>query len=99
MQHYEGAAFGDLNAGLDGLEIRFKDSNDATRMIEELRETHEERHDIYDELVDTQQDEDEKLDLWEDADERRDEYDALLDEAKKLRSDLIAVLENSILGA
>ncbi len=97
MRHYEGTALGDLNAALDGLDIRFKDNEDATRMINELREKHRDRHKIYDELVDAQLDTAEELVMWDCAHARRKDYDSLLDEAKHLRKDLIDTLEDNIL--
>lgn len=99
MQRYENTAFGDLDAALDGLEIRFKDSSDTVDEIERLREVHKTRHDIYDVLVDMQLDTDEELSLWDSADRKREEFNSLLDEAKKLRKRLIATLEEDILEA
>jgi hypothetical protein len=99
MQRYEGEALGHLNAALHGLEIRFKDSSEAMRMLAALREAHDKRHEIYDGLVDEQLDSREALEMWDLADEARGEFDSLLDEAKDLRRRLIAAVEASILEA
>jgi len=46
MQRYEGLAFGELSAALDRLDIRFKDSSDATGIIVQPYEAHQKRHRI-----------------------------------------------------
>lgn len=98
MRHYEVTAFGDLNAALDGLEIRFKDNHHATELIQRLRQTHSERHKIYHALVVEQLDTEEERDLWMSAWKRRKGYDELLEDAKELRRNLIDALEVLILG-
>lgn len=99
MQKYENTAFGDLNSALDGLEIRFKDGGNTVEKVKKLREIHETRHKIYDNLVDPQLDTDEEHDLWLSANEKRDEFDALLNEAKEIRKHLITAVEENILKA
>ena len=97
MRGYENTAFGNFEAALDGLEIRFKNSGDTVSKIEKLRTVHKTRHTLYDDLVDTQLDTDEALDLWQDVDAKRDAFGALLGEAKTLRKHIIATVEEDIL--
>jgi hypothetical protein len=98
MRHYEVTAFGDLNAALDGLEIRFKDSHYAMDMVQRLHRTHSERHEIYHQLVVEQLDSDEEREMWLPAWNQRKGYDKLLENAKDLRRNLIEALEAHILG-
>ena len=98
MQRYEGMAYGDLDAAIDGLANRFRDSSDISAIIEKLVEAHSKRHRVYDRLEDLQQDPDEPLDLWAPAADRREEFDSLLAEARTLRKALIAAAEADILG-
>ena len=99
MQRYEGPAYGDFLAALDGIEHRFKNNTEAVKLITDLREKHKKRHKIYDRLIDVQLDTGPNLDMWNLANEKRKEFDELLSRATRLRQDIISAVESDILAA
>jgi len=103
MQRYENEDYTQYSAALDRLEYLYdrylRRDGAALVLIEELRSRHEERHLIYDALVDYQLDSEAgDLDLWSEAEERREEFDYQLNEAKRLRQEIISVVEGKVVG-
>jgi hypothetical protein len=96
MQQYEGMAFGNYIAALDGLAQRFGGKAETLRLIADLRQTHEKRHEIYNQLVDDQLDNGPLPDLWERADRERKGFDALLSQARSLRYAIASAVEKDI---
>jgi len=97
MQRYEGTAFGDFTAALDGLGHRFEGNTKATQLIKDLRQAHKIRHKMYDRLVDLQLDSDPELDMRQHAHAKRKDFNELLSQATRLRQDIISVVETDIL--
>lgn len=98
MQNYGVSAYGNYQVALDGLKHRFKDNSDALRFIEELKETHEKRHKIYDELVDIQLDTGPGINMWSHASKERVRFNKLLKDAGRLRQEINSAVENEILA-
>ena len=101
MQRYENESYGEFLAALQRLRHRYEmnpsGKTKVLRLMDELLLRHEERHSLYDKLVDYQLDsESQNHDLWRDAHKRRNDFSELLDETKRLKQEIISAVEHDI---
>ncbi len=87
MQWYESRAFGEYRAAFGELRRRFEGRDEVVGPLEELWDLHEERHQLYDSLVDERLGRDPTKHINPGA-TRRD-FDGLLEKGRELRDQIL----------
>lgn len=98
MQKYENDSYGYFLGTVEGLKTQFRNNKDIQEQINSLLEIHNQRHLLYDHLIDTQLSSQEILELWEQAHLNRIQFDSFLEQAKTIKNSMIISIEMQILN-
>lgn len=98
MSQYESTGYGGYLAGVAALERRFGGDQGILQSLECYKLLQNQRHALYDWMVDHQLDSRQPVNLWSLADEHRKEYNMRLEQAAEARQEVVTAVEKRILS-